>query len=111
MTGLQIYNKLLDVYQGQARGEDKAVNAASNFERLKFNCLSHYNPETFLAKINECLKQMETNDEKGGVTRPVSELLLSSMFRAKVDHPIYETWKEISKKKRGLGQHPSHLPE
>eukprot|EP00957_Ditylum_brightwellii_P025908 1960002-Ditylum_brightwellii.AAC.1 len=50
MTGLQMYNKLLDIYQGQVHEEDKAVNAVSNFERLKFNRLSHYSPETFLAK-------------------------------------------------------------
>eukprot|EP00957_Ditylum_brightwellii_P160730 12236776-Ditylum_brightwellii.AAC.1 len=65
-----MYNKLLDVYQGQAHEEDKAVNAASNFERLKLNRLSRYSPETFLANVNECLKQMETDDGMGGVTIP-----------------------------------------
>eukprot|EP00957_Ditylum_brightwellii_P061625 4676275-Ditylum_brightwellii.AAC.1 len=50
MTGLEMYKKLLLVYQGKEYEEDKAVNAASEFERLKFNRNSRYSPETFLAK-------------------------------------------------------------
>ena len=100
MDGVEMYKKLLDVFQGEEHEEDKAVNAASWFEKLKFNKNSRYSPETFLAKVNECLKRMEVEDGQGGTTRPVSNVLLPSIFRAKVDHPTYDTWKELSETNR-----------
>ena len=100
MNGIEMYKKLLDVFQGEEHEEDKAVNAASFFEKLKFNRNSRYSPETFLAKVNECLKRMEVEDGQGGTTRPVSNVLLPSIFRAKVDHPTYDTWKELSETNR-----------
>eukprot|EP00957_Ditylum_brightwellii_P154638 11769397-Ditylum_brightwellii.AAC.1 len=36
MSGLEMYNKLLNVFQGQEHKEDKAVNAAAIFEKLWF---------------------------------------------------------------------------
>ena len=98
MTGLEMYYKLLNVFQGQEYEDDKAVNAASEFERLRFNRNSRYSPETFLAKVNESLKRMEVEDGAGGTAKPVSNALLPSIFRAKIDHPIFETWKTLSEK-------------
>lgn len=98
MTGLQMYTKLLSVFQGQEYEEDKAVNAAAEFERLKFHRNSRYSPETFLARVNETLKQMEVDDGMGGTTKPVSNALLPSLFRAKIDHPTFDTWKSLSEK-------------
>eukprot|EP00957_Ditylum_brightwellii_P098060 7469746-Ditylum_brightwellii.AAC.1 len=62
MSGLQMYMKLLSVFQGQEYDEDKAVNAAGEFEKLKFHRHTRYSPETFLAKVNESLKRMEVDD-------------------------------------------------
>merc|ERR1712232_481068 len=87
-------------FKGWNMRKDKAVNAASLFEKLKFNKNSHYSPETFLAKVNECLKRMEVEDGQRGTTRPVSNVLLPSIFRAKVDHPTFDTWKELSETNR-----------
>ena len=98
MTGLKMYEKLLSVYQGKEYEEDKAVYAAAKFEKLKFNRNSRYSPETFLARVNESLKRMEVDNGKGGTTKPVSDALLPSLFRAKVDHPTFETWKSLSEK-------------
>ena len=96
MDGIDMYNKLLEVFQGEDHEKDKAVNAATEFEKLRFGKGSNLSPEAFLAKINECLKRMEVPDGHGGTTKPVSDILLPSLFRAKIHHPTYETWKEIS---------------
>ena len=98
MTGLEMYEKLLSVYQGQEYEEDKAIYAAAEFERLKFHKNSRYSPETFLARVNESLKRMEVDNGMGGTTKPVSDALLPSLFRAKVDHPTFETWKSLYEK-------------
>eukprot|EP00957_Ditylum_brightwellii_P063480 4818952-Ditylum_brightwellii.AAC.1 len=39
MTGVKMYNNLLDIFQGLEHDEDTAVNATAVWERLKFN---HY---------------------------------------------------------------------
>eukprot|EP00957_Ditylum_brightwellii_P158613 12072824-Ditylum_brightwellii.AAC.1 len=64
MTGLETYEKLLSVYQGTKYEEDKAVNAAGDFKKMKFTRNSHLTPETYLAKVNKSLKQMEVDDGK-----------------------------------------------
>ena len=74
------------------------MNAASEFEKLKFHRNSRYSLETFLARGNESLKRMEVEIGQGGTTKPVSDALLPSLFRAKVDHPTFETWKSLSEK-------------
>eukprot|EP00957_Ditylum_brightwellii_P176563 13447337-Ditylum_brightwellii.AAC.1 len=66
MTGLEIYTQLLTVFQGSEYKEDKAINAASDFECLKFHRNSRYSPETFLLKVNENLKRMEVDNGAGG---------------------------------------------
>ena len=76
MYVLEMYNRLLDVFQGQEHDEDKAVNTASLFENLKFNRRSWYTSETVLAKVNKCLKKIEVHDVNGGTTTPVSDVLL-----------------------------------
>ena len=35
-------------------------------------------------------------DGTGGTTKPVSDVLLPSLFRAKIQHPTYDTWKKNS---------------
>lgn len=96
MDGLEMCYKLLDIFQGQKHEQDKAVNASEVFEKLKFNQATRDSPEMFLASVNECLKRMEVDDGKGGVTRPTSDMLLPSVFRAKINHPAFETWKALS---------------
>eukprot|EP00957_Ditylum_brightwellii_P199285 15191221-Ditylum_brightwellii.AAC.1 len=59
MTGLKMYQQLLTVFQGSEYKEDKAINAVSDFECLKFHRNNRYSPETFLSKVNEILKRME----------------------------------------------------
>eukprot|EP00957_Ditylum_brightwellii_P168871 12853615-Ditylum_brightwellii.AAC.1 len=86
MTGLDMYTKLLSVFQDQEYEEDKAVNATSEFERLKFHRNSRYSPETFLSWSR---KYHQTNMQ---CSPP------PSMFRAKIDHPTFETWKSLSEK-------------
>eukprot|EP00957_Ditylum_brightwellii_P083176 6324311-Ditylum_brightwellii.AAC.1 len=43
---------------------------------------------------------MEVDGGAGGTTKPMIDALLPSMFRAKVDHPTFETWKSLSEKIR-----------
>lgn len=62
MDSIEMHQKLLDVFQGDEHEEDKAVNSASLFERIKLNKNSRYIPETFLAQVNECLKRMEVEN-------------------------------------------------
>eukprot|EP00957_Ditylum_brightwellii_P029536 2231568-Ditylum_brightwellii.AAC.1 len=100
MTGLEMYQQLLTVFQGPEYEEDKAINAVSDFKRLKFHRNSRYSPKTFLLKVNESLKRMEVDNGAGGTTKPISDALLPSIFRAKVDHPTFETWKSLSEKIR-----------
>eukprot|EP00957_Ditylum_brightwellii_P070144 5328243-Ditylum_brightwellii.AAC.1 len=54
----------------------------------------------FLSKVNESLKRMEVDDGNGGTPKQISNALLPSMFRAKVDHPTLETWKSLLEKIR-----------
>eukprot|EP00957_Ditylum_brightwellii_P202512 15330513-Ditylum_brightwellii.AAC.1 len=65
MSGLDMYNKLLDIYQGKAHEKDRAVIAVEEFEKLKFNTNINYGPETFVSKVSECLKRMEVDDGNG----------------------------------------------
>eukprot|EP00957_Ditylum_brightwellii_P188030 14315406-Ditylum_brightwellii.AAC.2 len=62
MTGLEISNKLLDVFQDQEHEGDKAVSKASVFEMLKFYRHSCHSPETRLVNINKSLKRMEMDN-------------------------------------------------
>ena len=39
---------------------------------------------------------MDLEDGMGGKTMAVNTTLLPSIFRTKVDHPSYKTWKELS---------------
>eukprot|EP00957_Ditylum_brightwellii_P132592 10111511-Ditylum_brightwellii.AAC.1 len=41
---------------------------------------------------------MEVDDGTGKMTKPVSDVLLPSLFRAKVDHPSFSAWKSLSEK-------------
>ena len=100
MSGLDMYNKLLDIYQGKAHEEDRAVIAVEEFEKLKFNTNINYGPETFLSKVSECLKRMEVDDGNGGTTKQIGDALLPSVFRAKINHPTFNTWKLISEKNK-----------
>eukprot|EP00957_Ditylum_brightwellii_P081961 6232507-Ditylum_brightwellii.AAC.1 len=43
---------------------------------------------------------MEIDNGAGGTTKPISDALLPSMFRVKVDHPMFETWKSLLEKIR-----------
>ena len=45
---------------------------------------------------------MEIPDDKGGMTKPVTYYLLQSLFRSKVDHPSYKTWKDNSESQREI---------
>jgi hypothetical protein len=98
MTGIEMYSKLLDVFQGQEHEEDAAINASTLWEKLKFNRHTKYAPETFLSKVNECLKRMEVDDGTGTgkTTKPFSNSMLPSMLRAKIEHPSFVTWKALS---------------
>ena len=42
---------------------------------------------------------MEVDYGKGGKTKAVNAVLLPSIFRAKVENPMYETWKALSESK------------
>ena len=98
MTGVQMYQKLLAIYQGDDNETDSAVIAASTFEKLVFARNSRYSPEKFLSKVNECLKRMETSNSYGGTVHAISPVLLPNVFRAKVTHPAFDTWKQLSEK-------------
>eukprot|EP00957_Ditylum_brightwellii_P071692 5450357-Ditylum_brightwellii.AAC.1 len=87
MSGLEMYNKLLNVFQGQEDEEDKAVNAAAIFEKLLFTSNTRYSPEVFLSKLNECLKRMEMKKEDGSTLKSCPVALLPSVFHAKIEHP------------------------
>eukprot|EP00957_Ditylum_brightwellii_P135053 10297082-Ditylum_brightwellii.AAC.1 len=92
IMGLDMYKKLLSVFQGQEYEEDKAVNATAEFEQLKFHRNSRYSPETFLSRVNESLKRMEMDDGQGNTIKPICDALIPSMLRAKIDEPTFETW-------------------
>ena len=100
MDGLDMYKRLLEVFQGEEHDEEAAVNAVEQWELLKFTMNTRMSPETFLAKINECLKRMEVMDKKGNITQPISPFLLPSLFRSKIEHPTFATWKQLSENKK-----------
>eukprot|EP00957_Ditylum_brightwellii_P070090 5323454-Ditylum_brightwellii.AAC.1 len=100
MTGVRMYNTLLDVFQGLEHDEDTAVNATAIWERLKFNRYTKYSAETFLTKMNDCLKKMEVDDGTGRTSKPFSDAMFPSLLCAKVDHASFNTWKVLSEKDR-----------
>eukprot|EP00957_Ditylum_brightwellii_P110957 8462304-Ditylum_brightwellii.AAC.1 len=100
MSDLDMYNKLLDIYQGKAHEEDRAVIAVEEFEKLKFNRNNHYSQETFFSKVSEHLKWMKVDDGHGGTAKQIGDALLPSVFCAKIDHPTFSTWKLISEKNK-----------
>ena len=53
-----------------------------------------------MARVNETLKRMELEDDTGATLNALSEMLLPSMFRAKIDHPMLEYWKTTSESKK-----------
>eukprot|EP00957_Ditylum_brightwellii_P056180 4258906-Ditylum_brightwellii.AAC.1 len=69
MIGVKMYNTLLDIFQGLEDDKDTAVNATASWERLKFNHFTKYSAETFLAKMNDCLKRMEVDDGASGTPK------------------------------------------
>eukprot|EP00957_Ditylum_brightwellii_P021177 1596600-Ditylum_brightwellii.AAC.1 len=83
MTGVKMYNTLLDIFQGFEHDEDTAVNATAIWKRLKFTHYTKHSAETFLAKMNDCLKKMEVDDRTGGTTKPCSDAMLPSLLCAK----------------------------
>ena len=100
MDRIDMYIKLLEVFQGNNHKKDKAANATTEFKKLRFGKGSRYSPESFLSKINKCLKRMEVPDGTGGTIKPVLDIFLPSLFRAKIQHPTYNTWKEISETRK-----------
>ena len=49
--------------------------------------------------INQCLKEITVVDPvTGAKNMPISESLLPSIFQAKVTHPEYELWKDLSER-------------
>eukprot|EP00957_Ditylum_brightwellii_P114472 8728245-Ditylum_brightwellii.AAC.1 len=100
MTGVKMHSMLLDIFQGLEHNEDAAVNATADWEQLKFNHFTKRSAETFLAKMNDCLKKMEVNDGAGKTTKPSSDAMFPSLLCAKVDHASFNTWKALSEKDR-----------
>eukprot|EP00957_Ditylum_brightwellii_P039985 3026499-Ditylum_brightwellii.AAC.1 len=98
MTGVKMYNTLLDIFQGLEHDKDTAVNATAVWEQLKFTCHTKYSSKPILSKINDCLKKMEIDDEAGQTTKPFSDAMLPSLVCAKVDHALFNTQKALSKK-------------
>eukprot|EP00957_Ditylum_brightwellii_P170689 12992552-Ditylum_brightwellii.AAC.1 len=92
-TYIEMYNSLLSIFQGKEHKKDTAVNATQLWESPKFNSHTKDSPEIFLAKINECLKCMEVDDDTKGTTKPFSGVTLPSLLQAKIDHPSFATWK------------------
>ena len=43
---------------------------------------------------------MEVDNRKGGKTEAVSAILLPSIFRAKIENPMDETWKALSESEK-----------
>eukprot|EP00957_Ditylum_brightwellii_P125466 9563600-Ditylum_brightwellii.AAC.1 len=62
MTGVKMYNILLDICQGLEHDEDTVLNDTAIWEQLKFNRYTKYSVEIFLVKMNDCLKKMEVDD-------------------------------------------------
>eukprot|EP00957_Ditylum_brightwellii_P057986 4397308-Ditylum_brightwellii.AAC.1 len=91
MNSLQMYNKLLGVFQGLEHDADTVSNATFIWERLKFNKNMRYSAEVFLAKINECLKKMGVDDGAGGAIKPFNDAIIPSLLRAKVEHSAFDT--------------------
>eukprot|EP00957_Ditylum_brightwellii_P010765 815950-Ditylum_brightwellii.AAC.1 len=91
MSSIKMYSKLLDVFQGQEHEEDAAINASTLWGKLKFNRHTKYSPETFLSKVNKCLKRMEVDNGTGTgkTTKPFSDSMLTSLLRAKIEHPSF----------------------
>eukprot|EP00957_Ditylum_brightwellii_P115139 8781262-Ditylum_brightwellii.AAC.1 len=77
-----------------------AVNATQLWESLKINSHTKDSLETFLAKVNECLKCMEIDDDTRGTTKPFSDTMLPSLLQAKIDYPPFATWKSLSISKK-----------
>ena len=80
MDSLQMYRKLLKVFQETDHEENKAVNAVIIFEKLRFDRNSRHSPEEFLAKVNDCLKRMEVENTSGNTVSPVNKLLLPGIL-------------------------------
>eukprot|EP00957_Ditylum_brightwellii_P110024 8392360-Ditylum_brightwellii.AAC.2 len=90
----------MDIFQGLEHDEDIAVNITASWEQLKFNCYTKYSAETFLAKINTRLKEVEVNDGADGTYKPFSDDILPSLLCAKVDHTSFNTWKALLENNR-----------
>eukprot|EP00957_Ditylum_brightwellii_P179143 13648280-Ditylum_brightwellii.AAC.1 len=73
MTGVKMYNTLLDIFQGLEHDEDTAANATA---------------------------KMEVDDGAGRTTKPFSNAMLPSLQCAKVNQASFNTWKAISEKDR-----------
>ena len=99
MDGLEMYKKLVSIFHGQEHTKDRVIQATAMFEKLRFDRHSRYSPELFLDKINDCLNLMKVDQKYGGTRNPVDPILLPSIFRAKINHPMYKIWKALSESK------------
>merc|ERR1712137_649193 len=59
-SGVEMWNTLLSIFQGEEHEADDAVTAAALLESMSFSRQSRLAPKTFLAKFCGYLKRMET---------------------------------------------------
>ena len=97
-TGFDMWNSLLEIYSGRDHLKEDATNATNDMSSLHFGQRSQLTAEGFLAKFAGNLKRMETVDANGTVVPALSEAILPSVFRSKVTHPVFDTWKTISER-------------
>eukprot|EP00957_Ditylum_brightwellii_P123202 9394212-Ditylum_brightwellii.AAC.1 len=80
MTGVKIFNTLLDIFQGLEHDEDTAVNATAIWEQLKLNHYTKYSPETFPAKMNDSSNKMEIDEGTGRTSLKKTKCLFILLF-------------------------------
>eukprot|EP00957_Ditylum_brightwellii_P101484 7733590-Ditylum_brightwellii.AAC.1 len=103
-----MYNTLLDIFQGLEHDEDTAVNATAVWRRLKFNHYTKYSAETFLAKMNSCLKKMEVDDgtgavreRQGGLANYSGQLLEGSIENLTTNHDTSSKFRTANQRLEG----------
>ena len=62
MSGYDMYVTILQHFQGDDFGKHDAIDTVIKFGHLHFGKNSTSSPETFLAKILDCLKRMSRED-------------------------------------------------
>jgi hypothetical protein len=91
-TGREIFLSVRKAYRGKDHKAKKARDSSQELHAMNFDRNSALSPNAFVAKFLSCMKEMALNGT------PLYTELQKSTFVAKITHPDFAAWSEVTEK-------------